>query len=82
MVTSEYRRYASRGRTVMDFPDTKFIDTPAVSIFLGYGELDEKVSVSLGKRAAHIMAKLGWNVIWKSYSDLEHWYSPQDLEDV
>ena len=68
---------------VMDSPETKINkDMPVVPIFLGHGELDEKVSASLGKNAADTMARLGWPVKWKSYSDLNHWYSPEELEDV
>ena len=54
----------------------------SVPIFLGHGELDEKVSVSLGEDAARIMGKLGWSVTWRSYSNLPHWYSRDELKDV
>lgn len=68
---------------VLDFPDTREkYDTVTVPIFLGHGELDEKVSVNLGKNAADTMTKLGWIVTWKSYSGLAHWHSPEELEDV
>jgi predicted esterase len=68
---------------VLDFSDTREkYDTVRVPIFLGHGELDEKVSVNLGKKAADTMTKLGWIVTWKSYGVLAHWYSPEELEDV
>lgn len=68
---------------VMNFPDSQSAkDPPLVPVFLGHGEKDEKVLVSLGEDAARIMGKLGWKVTWKSYADLRHWYSREELEDV
>lgn len=58
---------------VLDFPDTREkYDTVTVPIFLGHGELEEKVSVDLGKNAADTMTKSGWVVTWRSYSGLAH----------
>ena len=28
------------------------------------------------------MQKLGWDVTWKVYDELEHWYAPYELEDI
>lgn len=68
---------------VMNFPHSKASnDLSSVPIFLGHGDLDEKVSMRLGEDAARIMAKLGSNVIWKPYSGLGHWYSLEELEDI
>lgn len=68
---------------VMNFPDTNpEIHTSSVPVFLGHGDLDEKVPVDLGARASTIMAKLGWKVTWRSYTGLGHWYSPEELEDI
>jgi predicted esterase len=68
---------------VMDYPSDKINNEPSsVPIFLGHGEMDEKVSMSLGEDAARIMAKLGWKVTWKSYVDLGHWYSRKELEEI
>lgn len=68
---------------VMDCPGDKIGNyPPSVPIFLGHGEMDEKVAMRLGEDAARIMGKLGWKVTWKSYVDLWHWYSREELEDI
>jgi predicted esterase len=70
---------------VMNFPDTDSDNqnhTSSVPIFLGHGMLDQKVPLSLGRRASTVMAKLGWKVTWKSYADLGHWYCSEELEDI
>ena len=70
-------------QAVMRLPELKVENgARSVPIFLGHGEVDEKVSVSLGEDAARIMGTLGWNVTWKSYSNLPHWYSRDELKDV
>jgi predicted esterase len=68
---------------VLNFSQSKSGNDPSSTpIFLGHGELDEKVSVTLGEHAARVMSKLGWKVTWKSYADLGHWYSAEELEDI
>ena len=70
-------------QVIMKLPELKVENgARSVPIFLGHGEVDEKVSVSLGEDAARIMGKLGWDVTWKSYSNLPHWYSRDELKDV
>ena len=70
-------------RDVMEMPFTKGAgDTTKVPVHLGHGELDEKVPIELGRGAAETMRRLDWAVGWKEYTDLAHWYSPQELADV
>jgi predicted esterase len=70
-------------RGVMNFPDSDSDNhTSSVPIFLGHGELDQKVPLCLGTRASTIMAKLGWEVTWKPYANLGHWYCGEELDDI
>ncbi|KZF20991.1 phospholipase/carboxylesterase [Xylona heveae TC161] len=56
------------------------METP---IFLGHGEQDAKVSCRLGSEAASTIASVGFDVTWKSYPDLGHWYKvPDEIDDV
>ncbi|EER24902.1 Phospholipase/Carboxylesterase family protein [Coccidioides posadasii C735 delta SOWgp] len=51
-------------------------------IWLAHGALDEKVRPRLGELAAQTMEKLGWDVTWMLYDDLEHWFAPYELDDM
>ena len=52
-------------------------------VFLGHGEADEKVPVSLGEAAAAVMRAAGYMVDWKCYSDQGHWYKiPEEIDDI
>lgn len=57
----------------------KGFDTP---VFLGHGDLDEKVHVGWGGEAAECLKKLGVDVSWREYQGLGHWYSPAMLTDI
>lgn len=67
---------------VMGFTSTTSQSTLSVPVWLGHGELDDLVSVDLGRRANGILTQAGWNVRWQSYDDLAHWYKPDELEDI
>jgi predicted esterase len=51
-------------------------------IWLGHGAIDWTVKLEYGQQAATTMEKLGWDVTWKAYDDLEHWFAPYELEDI
>ncbi len=52
-------------------------------IFLGHGQQDERVNVSLGKQAAETLRAIGMNVTFESYQDLGHDYQLTDeIEDI
>jgi len=52
-------------------------------VFLGHGEADEKVRLSLGDNACRVLKSLGFHVEWKSYKDQGHWYKiPDEVNDV
>lgn len=52
-------------------------------IFLGHGRADEKVAIELGDDVAKTFTAAGYDVTWKEYPDLGHWYkSPDEIDDV
>ncbi|KAK2766986.1 hypothetical protein FQN54_006303 [Arachnomyces sp. PD_36] len=52
-------------------------------VFLGHGDLDEKVKFELGEEAAGIISSLGMNTTWKAYPGLGHWYKiPDEIDDI
>ena len=67
-------------------PFTDVIGCRALSttpIFLGHGELDEKKPPALGQAAAETLRAIGFDVTWKLYSELGHWYKvPDEIEDI
>ncbi|OTB13135.1 hypothetical protein K445DRAFT_65200 [Daldinia sp. EC12] len=55
-------------------------DTP---IFLGHGDSDEKKPYQQGEAAARTMQAAGYEVIWKLYHELGHWYKiPDEIDDI
>ena len=53
-----------------------------VPIFLGHGNDDEKVPVQLGTLASDCLKELGFEVRWREYQGLAHWYSSDMLHDI
>jgi predicted esterase len=53
-----------------------------VPIFLGHGSLDPKVPVTEGREAYGLLGKMGFNVTWREYESLGHWYSGEMLKDL
>ncbi|RVD87296.1 uncharacterized protein DFL_001537 [Arthrobotrys flagrans] len=52
-------------------------------VFLGHGVLDEKVLFQLGEQARDLLKGLGFNITWKGYSDLGHWYKiPDEIDHI
>jgi predicted esterase len=51
-------------------------------VFIGHGDLDDRVSVNLGRQAAMCLEGMGLNVRWKEYELLGHWYSDDMLRDI
>ncbi|KAK4649156.1 uncharacterized protein QC761_001640 [Podospora bellae-mahoneyi] len=58
----------------------------SVPVFLGHGTDDAYVDVSLGRRAAVVLGKIGLRVEWREYSGAEqegHWLKePEELDDI
>ncbi len=52
-------------------------------VFLGHGEADDKIKVSLGEAAQRTMGRLGFDVQWRAYAGEGHWYRiPDEIDDV
>ncbi|KAI1329958.1 phospholipase/carboxylesterase [Xylariaceae sp. FL0255] len=52
-------------------------------IFLGHGDADEKKPHALGEDAARTMRAAGYDVTWKLYAGLGHWYKiPDEIDDI
>ncbi|KAI1383884.1 phospholipase/carboxylesterase [Hypoxylon trugodes] len=55
----------------------------ATPIFLGHGDIDEKKPPELGEAAAATMRTAGYDVTWKLYPGLGHWYKvPDEIDDI
>lgn len=72
-------------RDNMDLPPMT-TDLPAclqTPVFLGHGEIDEKVCVKLGREAASTLEGMGMDITWKAYEKLGHWYKvPEEIDDI
>ncbi|KAK6540773.1 hypothetical protein TWF694_008163 [Orbilia ellipsospora] len=54
-----------------------------IPVFIGHGELDERVSLETGKRARDALQAMGMNVTWHQYANLGHWYKvPDEIDDI
>lgn len=52
-------------------------------VFIGHGEADEKVKPALGEGACRILRSAGYDVTWKGYAGLGHWYKvPDEIDDI
>ncbi|KAI8944529.1 phospholipase/carboxylesterase [Xylaria longipes] len=60
--------------------DQTALSTP---IFLGHGDADEKKPHILGEAAARTMRAAGYDVDWRLYPGLGHWYKiPEEIDDI
>ncbi|RYP68257.1 hypothetical protein DL771_006759 [Monosporascus sp. 5C6A] len=60
--------------------ETTACSTP---IYLGHGDADEKKPYALGEAAARTMRAAGYEVSWKLYPGLGHWYKvPDQIDDI
>jgi predicted esterase len=58
-------------------------NTASTPIFLGHGKADEKVAIELGQHVAGTFTAAGYEVTWKEYPDLGHWFkSPDEIDHV
>jgi predicted esterase len=52
-------------------------------VFIGHGEVDEKVKVSLGEGIVSTLRSMGVDVTWRLYQDQGHWYRiPEEVDDI
>ena len=59
--------------------DLPNLNTP---IFMGHGDRDTVLKLEWGQRSLDILQKLGWNVEFKTYPDMQHTTSSQEIEDL
>jgi predicted esterase len=71
-----------------DILSTKCNDTTKIKtclstpVFIGHGQADDKINVSLGEGTVSTLRSLGMNVTWKQY-DHGHWYKiPDEIDDI
>ncbi|UZP38704.1 hypothetical protein NXS19_006520 [Fusarium pseudograminearum] len=78
----QVRDYA-RDLLCMDVETPSNIESLSTPIFLGHGEDDEKVKPELGEEACRILRTVGYDVDWKGYAGLDHWYKiPDEIDDI
>ena len=58
------------------------VSVHSTPIWLAHGTMDQVIRCKYGELAAKTLEKLGWDVTWMLYEDLEHWYAPFELEDL
>ena len=52
-------------------------------VFLGHGDADKKVGLSLSFSARKTMVSIGLKVDWHTYSGYRHWYKvPDEIDDT
>ncbi|CAK7232794.1 hypothetical protein SCUCBS95973_008377 [Sporothrix curviconia] len=86
MAASE-RHKAAAGRKyvrgLLEWEETPEEGAAKLPVFLGHGSDDEKLNVIFGEEASQAMAQLGFDVEWRRYEGLGHWYKiPDEIDDV
>ncbi|RYP42925.1 hypothetical protein DL770_011967 [Monosporascus sp. CRB-9-2] len=62
---------------------TKETTACSTAIYLRHGDANEKKPYALGKAAARTMRAAGYEVSWKLYPGLGHWYKvPDQIDDI
>ncbi|KAL4729095.1 hypothetical protein ACLX1H_003503 [Fusarium chlamydosporum] len=56
-----------------------FLKTP---VFMGHGRKDKDVELYHGQQAATCLERIGIDVGLKTYSDMAHWYCPEEVGDI
>ncbi|XEU95135.1 hypothetical protein FSHL1_000419 [Fusarium sambucinum] len=56
-----------------------FLKTP---VFMGHGRKDQDVEICHGQKAAMCLERMGIDAELKIYSDMGHWYCPEELGDI
>ncbi|KAI1397196.1 acyl-protein thioesterase [Hypoxylon fuscum] len=82
IVTANHYYRDLLGLDDLEYPskNNSSLSTP---IFLGHGEVDEKVRVTLGEAAHRTLDLVGYNVSWKAYQGQGHWYKiPDEIDDI
>ncbi|KAH7174483.1 Alpha/Beta hydrolase protein [Fusarium flagelliforme] len=52
-------------------------------VFMGHGDADWKIKPALGEEACRTLRSVGFDVEWKLYEGLGHWYRvPDEIDDI
>jgi phospholipase/carboxylesterase len=77
VILSSYLPFAK-----LDFSSSSYTDVINMPIFWGHGEADPLIPIKWGKQSSERLSALGANVNFKSYKNMEHSASAQELQDV
>ncbi|QPC71109.1 hypothetical protein HYE68_001861 [Fusarium pseudograminearum] len=78
----QVRDYA-RDLLCMDVETPSNLESLSTPVFIGHGEADEKVKPELGEEACRILRSVGYDVDWKGYAGMDHWYKvPDEIDDI
>ncbi|KND87309.1 Acyl-protein thioesterase 1 [Tolypocladium ophioglossoides CBS 100239] len=80
-------KVVSFARDLLDLDEpgqaTKVNSAIATPIFLGHGNVDDKIKPSLGEDACETLRAVGFDVLWRTYKDQGHWYKiPDEIDDL
>lgn len=80
-------RVATFIRDLLDLPamaaPSSEVMARGTPVFLGHGSEDEKVPCSLGEGMAETVRRAGYDVTWRRYEGLGHWYKiPEEMDDI
>ena len=59
--------------------DKSFLDVP---VWLGHGEIDEKVKLQWGQEMRDVLLGIGVEVELSTYRGLAHWWNEQEMVDL
>ncbi|CAK7205494.1 hypothetical protein SEUCBS139899_008270 [Sporothrix eucalyptigena] len=70
-------------RDLLQWEETSEDQDKPLPVFLGHGTDDEKLKVAFGEEASETMTKLGFDIEWRPYQGLGHWYKiPDEIDDI
>ncbi|RGP71014.1 acyl- thioesterase [Fusarium sporotrichioides] len=81
-VSAQVQAYA-RDLLCMETKVASNLGSLSTPVFLGHGKADEKIKPKLGEAACRILRSVGYDVHWKGYAGLGHWYKvPDEIDDI
>ena len=75
------REYVRELLLLESFPcdEVAFMD---VTVWLGHGEIDEKVKLQWGQEMRNVLLGIGVDAELSTYADLGHWWNEQEIVDL
>ena len=62
--------------------DEQRLEYKRMPVFLGHGANDEKMKVHWGREMGALFEQMGFDVRFKAYGALEHWWNVEEIEDL